>query len=51
MELKVYNKTTNKSMIYSTKANLDLTNTLVVSALLKSINNVYKENFNAVSYI
>lgn len=48
MKLKIYNKTTNKSMICETQANIDISNTLIVSALLKSINNVHKTDFDTV---
>lgn len=51
MKLKLYNKSTNKSMICETQANIDITNTLIASALLKSINNVHKTDFDSISYI
>lgn len=50
-KLRVYNKTTNKEIIYETQAKIDLNNTHIVIALLKSLSGVHKTDFDSVSYI
>lgn len=51
MKLKIYNNTTNKNIIIDTIAKLDIDNLAIKSAILKSLSNVHKQDFNCIEIL
>lgn len=49
--LMIINSKNNKQVLYKVKYDFDLNNKSMVSAILKSISGVYKEDFDTIKYI